>query len=160
MKQLVKTVVVTIIALTATVVWVRQAASQAPADRAAIEKQIVAMERAINDGFAKGDVKATMANIAKDGVSIDPMGVTKAADFEKMIKDVKVQSWNIDQSQFLWVTPQTVVHLYRWTGKGTMMGQAFPSPTWSSTVWASRDGKWIAVFHQETAAAPAPPAKK
>ena len=144
------------------------AAAQAPAaNRAAIEKQIVLSERAVNEAIAKGDMKAFHANIAPDGVAVDAGGVNKVTgpDFDKMLLATKIQTWNIDSSQFYWVNDSTVVHIYKWTGKGTYQGQPVPSPTWSSTVWANKGGKWMAVFHQESLAmsapAPAPtPAKK
>jgi len=138
--------------------------SQAPAaaNRAATEKQIVASERAINEAFLKGDLKAFHANIAPDAVNVDMGGIMKASgpDFDKMLQATKLQTWNIDGSQFYWVNDTTVVHMYRWTGKGTYEGQAIPSPTWASTVWANKGGKWVAVFHQESLAMspPAPPA--
>jgi hypothetical protein len=40
------------------------------------------------------------------------------------------------------------------------MNQPVPPMTYASTVWTERNGKWVAVFHQESAAAPPPPAKK
>jgi hypothetical protein len=136
--------------------------AQAPANsnHAAIEKQIVATERAINDAFAKGDVKAFHANIAPDAMSIDPTGVIKvnSPDFDKMMASVKIQTWNLDSSQFYWVGDTTVVHMYRWTGKGTFAGQPVDSPTWASTVWTNKGGKWMAAFHQETTAMSPPPA--
>ncbi len=90
--------------------------AQTPANpnHAAIEKQIAATERAINDAFAKGDVKAFHANIAPDALSIDPTGVIKVnSDYDKMMASVKIQTWNIDSSQFYWVGDTTVVHMYR-----------------------------------------------
>jgi methionine-rich copper-binding protein CopC len=140
------------------------AMAQAPAasNHAAIEKQIVASERAINDAVAKGDMKAFHAQIAADAFGIDPGGITKVSgpDFDKMLLATKIQSWNMDGSQFYWVNDNTVVHMYRWTGKGSYEGQPIPSPTWASTVWSNKGGKWMAVFHQETTAMPAAPAKK
>lgn len=156
MKRLAIPAAAAAVALVASFGYVRAAAAQTPADRAAIEKQIVANERAVNEAFAKGDAKGFMAHVDKAGVSVDMMGVMKVTEFEKMLKDTKVESWNIAQSQFVWVNPQTVIHIYRWTGKGTFQGQPFPSPTWASTVWTTRDGKWVAIFHQETMAAPPP----
>jgi hypothetical protein len=135
-------------------------AQTAAAPHAAIEKQIVASERAINDAFAKGDVKAFHAgNVAPDALSIDPTGLTRVngPDFDKMLMTAKIPTWNIDGSQFQWIGDTTVVHIYRWTGKGTVDGQAIHSPTWASTVWTNRGGKWLAVFHQETDALPPPP---
>jgi hypothetical protein len=136
------------------------ALAQTPAasSHAAIEKQIIANERAINDAFAKSDMKAFHANIAPDAVGIDPTGISKVSgpDFDKMLQATKIQSWNIDGSQFYWIGDNTVVHMYRWTGKGSFQGQPIPSPTWASTVWTNKGGKWAAVFHQETTAMPAP----
>ncbi len=136
------------------------ALAQAPAaSHAAIEKQLIANERAVNEAFAKGDVKTFHANVAPDALSIDPAGVSKVntPDFDKMMQAVKIQNWNIDSSQFYWIGDTTAVHMYRWTGKGTYEGQPVPSPTWASTVWTNKGGKWQAVFHQETTAMPPPP---
>ena len=55
---------------------------------------------------------------------------------------------------------KTALVLYKWTGAGTMMGQPVPSPTYASTVWTKKGGKWVAIFHQETTAATPPPAAK
>src|SRR5215831_9742558 len=131
--------------------------SQAPgaANRAAIEKQIVANERAINDAVAKGDdMKTFHSVVAADAAGVDTGGITRvnSPDFDKMMQQAKIQSWNLDGSQFYWVNDNTVIHMYRWTGKGTFDGQPIPSPTWASTVWANKGGKWLAVFHQESAA--------
>jgi hypothetical protein len=137
------------------------ALAQAPAasNHAAAEKQIIANERAINEAIAKGDMKTFHANLAPDAVAIDPGGISKAnaPEFDKMLQGLKMQSWNIDGSQFYWVNDSTVVHMYRWTGKGTYQGQPVPSPTWSSTLWSNKGGKWLAVFHQETTAMAPPP---
>jgi hypothetical protein len=134
----------------------------AQTDRAAVEKQIIAGERKINEAFAKGDVAGFQALVASDGYSVDAMGRMKASEFPKVIKDMKIASWDIDQSQILWVNNDVAIHTYRWTGKGTFQGQPFPSPAWASTVWMKKDGKWIAFFHQESPAMemPKPPAKK
>jgi len=135
--------------------------AQTPAaSHAAVEKQIVNLERAVNEAVAKGDMKAFHANIAPDAIAIDPSGINKVngPDMDKMLLANKIQSWNLDGSQFYWISDQSVVHLYRWTGKGTYEGQPIPSPTWASTVWTNKGGKWMAVFHQETTAMPAPPA--
>jgi len=141
---------------------VASAVAQTPSasSHAAIEKQVVANERVVNDAVAKGDMKTFHANVASDAVGIDPTGIAKinAPDFDKMLLANKIQSWNIDASQFFWISDAAVVHMYRWTGKGTYEGQPIPSPTWASTVWTNRGGKWLAVFHQESTAVPAPPA--
>ena len=133
--------------------------AQSP-NRSAAEKQIVSLERALNDAFAKRDVGPFKTNVAPDAMQIDGAGIAKVTtpELEKMMKQVSIQSWAIDGSQFYWVDDNTVVHLYRWSGKGTAQGQPVPSPSWASTVWSNKSGKWQAVFHQETNAVASPPA--
>jgi hypothetical protein len=40
--------------------------------------------------------------------------------------------------------------LYVRTGGGTFRGQAFGHTTLVSTLWTKRNGKWLAVYHQES----------
>ena len=138
------------------------ALAQAP-NHAAVEKAILANETAVTAAFAKGDSATIQKHLLPDGTAVDPMGATPVSEMLKMLSQMKMEpGWKIDSSKFLWVDDNTVVHTYRFTGKGTAMGQPTPSPTWSSTLWVQRGGQWKAAFHQETAAmAPPPtPAKK
>jgi uncharacterized protein DUF4440 len=134
------------------------------ADRAAIEKQLIANERTINEAVAKNDMKTFNTHVDAQGYGIDPTGIMKVADMTPMFAQMKITSWNLDQSKIVWVDNNTAVHMYRWEGKGTFVNQGktmpVPSPTWASTVWTNRGGKWVAVFHQESAALETPPAKK
>jgi len=133
-------------------------------NRAAMEKAVLANEMAVNAAFSKGDAATIQKHLLPDGVAVDPMGGTPVSEMLKMLGDIKIlPGWKIESSKFLWLDDNTVVHMYKWTGKGTMMGQPVPSPTWSSTVWVQRGGQWKAGFHQETVAIappPPPPAKK
>ena len=131
------------------------------AQDATAEKALIANERAVNEAVAKGNLAGFKQYVAADGWAIDPsMGRASIADFVKgfdaMVKDTKMESWDITDSKVQWVDANTAVHTYKWTGKGTYKGQPIPSPTWASTVWTKKNGKWSAVFHQESPeAAPA-----
>ena len=140
--------------LLAAVVVCLPAVATAQTNRAAVAKQIEAMERALNTAVQKGDMAAFMANVAEDAVTMDGNGAMTIAEFNKMFSQIKMESFTIDQVKVTFLTDNAAVITYRWTGKGSMMSMAFPSPTWSSTTWVNRGGKWVAVFHQETPAAP------
>ena len=151
-------VLVTLIAgLTTTALHAGQAAS---ADRAAVEKQLAAMEQKINDAFAKRDVAGMKANVAEDASAVDPGGVMPVSEFFKQLPtmDVKLTDVKLSDFKYHWVDANNVVLTYTWTGKGTVMGQPVQSPAIASTLYTKRNGKWLAYFHQETPAAPAPPA--
>jgi hypothetical protein len=125
---------------------------------AAAEKQIVANEAAVNAAIEKKDLAAFQKLVPGDAWAIDPTGVSTGADFAKIISEFKIEpGWKIEGSRFLWINDTTVVHAYRWIGKGTMMGQKLPSPAWCSTVWSLKNGQWHGMFHQETEAAPMTP---
>ena len=137
----------------------------AVAQDAQTEKMLIANERAINEAIAKGNVAAFKEHVAADAWSIDPAaGRMPVSEFLKswpqMSKEMKLTSWDILDPKVTWVGADAAVITYKWVGKGTFQGQPIPSPVWSSTVWSKRDSKWVAVFHQESAAAEASPAKK
>jgi len=134
--------------------------AQAPS-KAATEKTLIANENKVSDAVAKHDLKTFNDLVAADGVSADGGGFMKVADFTKAFDQVKVSTWHIMNPQVVWINDKTAVVTYTWMGKGTFMNQPMPETVYASTVWTERNGKWVAVFHQETAAAPPPaPAKK
>jgi ketosteroid isomerase-like protein len=128
--------------------------AQAPPDRAAVEKTIMANEIKINDAFAKKDVATMKSMIADDGAGIDMTGFAPVAELFKQLPtmDVKISESKLSDFKYQWVDPNTVIVIYTWTGKGTFMGQPVPSPVYASSVWAKRSNAWRAVFHQETPA--------
>ena len=97
--------------------------------------------------------------IAPGALSADPGGILPAAEFEKVIPQIKVTDSKIEDARVTWAGDDAAIVTYKWTGKGTMMGQPVPSPTYSTTVWSKKGKKWLAVFHQETVAVAHPIAK-
>jgi hypothetical protein len=133
--------------------------AQAP-NKAAVEKAIVANEQAVNEAVAKNDLAAFKKLVASDGWSVDAGGPMAVSEFEKNFSQVKTEpGWKIDGSKVIWIDDNVAVHTYRWSGKGSFMGQTFRD-SYASSVWVKRGGTWVAVFHHESPAAPAMPAKK
>ena len=86
----------------------------AAAQDAQAEKTILANERAVNAAFAKADLAGFKEHVAADGWAVDPMmGPMSVADlmkgFEAMTKDMKITSWDITDSKFQWLDPNTAV---------------------------------------------------
>ena len=129
-------------------------------DRAAIAKAIETNERAINGAIQKGDLAGFKALVAEDGINVDGMGITGVPEFLKMFNQLKLETFAIDQVKVTFLNDSAAVITYRFTGKGSMMGMPMPSPVIASTAYATRGGKWVAVFHQETVPTPMPAAKK
>ncbi len=134
----------------------------ASTDRAAVEKQIAASEQKIQDAFGKRDVAGMKASVADDAVAIDPGGPMTVSEFFKQLPtmDIKLTDVKLSDFKYQWIDANNVMLIYTWTGKGTVAGQPVPSPTIAATLYTKRNGKWLATFHQETPAAPAPPTSK
>lgn len=128
--------------------------------KAAIEKTLIANENKINDAVAKRDVKTFTDLVAADAVSMDGNGVMKVADFVKSMDQIKVTSWHIMDTQVHWISDKAALVTYAWMGSGTYMNQPIPATSYASTVWTERNGKWVAVFHQESPLTPPPPPAK
>ncbi len=131
----------------------------AQASKAATEKALLANENKINDAVAKHDLKTFNDLVASDAVSADMGGFMKVSDFTQTMDQMKVANWHVMNPQVLWVNDKTAVVAYTWMGKGTYQNQPLPETTYASTVWTERNGKWVAVFHQESIPAPPPPKK-
>ena len=126
-------------------------------DHAALDKALIANEHKMNEAVAKGDKATFSSMLASDATSADEGGFMKVSDFVPMMDQVKVADWKISDEHVTWAGANTAVVTYVWTGKGTFQGQPVPEKTYVSTVWTKKDGKWVAVYHQESAAAkPAP----
>ena len=132
----------------------------AQANRDAIAKQIEANERAINTAIQKNDLAAFRALVADDGFALNGGGLMPVSEFVKVFNEFKLASFTIDQVKVMFVNDNAAIITYRFAGKGTFMGQPLPGPTLSSTVYANRGGKWMAIFNQETIATPPPPPAK
>jgi hypothetical protein len=128
--------------------------------KAAIEKTLIANETKVNDAVMKHDVATFNSLVAGDAVSADMGGFMKVADFVKSFDQVKIATWHMMSPQVIWADDKTALVTYTWMGKATYMNQPMPEMVYASTVWTDRNGKWMAVFHQETGAALTPPPKK
>ena len=124
-------------------------------DKAADERAIIAAEQKVIEAVAAGDAVAFKALVKDDGFAIDGNGPMANSEFMKNIKLAKIEpGWKISDPKVIWAASNTAVLYYKWTGKSSFMGQAAPPVVFSSTVWHKNGNKWVAVFHQESAAAP------
>ena len=132
----------------------------AQAGRDAIAKQLDANERAINVAIQKGDIAAFKALVSDDAVAVDGNGAMAISEFVKLFGQMKLDSFTIDEVKVVVANDTSAIITYRFTAKGSMMGQPMPSTVLASTTYANRGGKWVAVFHQETIPTPPPTAPK
>jgi hypothetical protein len=140
-----------------------QVRAQSATDRNAVQNRIVEGEKAIIDAILKNDPKTFHSHVVGDSLAAGGEGVMKVADFDKIMSQMKVDckftKWGLSDSTFYWLTDTSVVHIYKATIDGTCQGQPVP-PTWASSVWVNKNGKWLGAFHHESPVTPPTPAAK
>ena len=119
---------------------------------ATLDKGLIANEKLINEALAKGDKAAFTALVSPTSFSADANGFMKSSDMLAMFEHAKITTWAMSDEKVTWVDPNTAIVTYKWTGAGTFKGQPIPPVTYASTVWTKKGDKWVAVFHQESAA--------
>ena len=129
------------------------------------EADAMAKEKAVWAAFEKQDYKGFADMLDEQAVLVQGDGVYDKAGILKGIqgfvpKDVVFSDW-----KFISLDKDAAVISYKQSFGGTMNGQAMPPSTvYGTTAWVNRNGKWLALYHQETEVpktpAPAPPPAK
>lgn len=130
------------------------AASAAFAQNAMATK-LMAAENKMLDDLTAGNKDAFFAVIAPGSWSLDEDGWMKIEDFKQAWDQLKIQSSKVSDMKVVPISVSSAIVTYKLEQKGSMAGQPFPSPVYASTTWVLKNGKWWAVFHQEST-----PAKK
>jgi hypothetical protein len=111
---------------------------------------LIANERALLDAVAKADKASYQALISPEGVWTMKSGFVPMKLLADGLDGFKVTKWDIVNPQMVWLGDDSVIVRYAWTGTGTFDDHPLAPTTLASTAWVKRDGKWLAVHHQET----------
>jgi Domain of unknown function (DUF4440) len=114
------------------------------------EKTLVANERALYDAVAKADKASFQSLVLPEGVWTTKPGFVPMKLLVDGLDGFQVTKWDIVNPHVTWIDESSAVVLYAWIGTGTFHNQPLASTTLASTVWTKRNGKWVAVHHQET----------
>ncbi len=125
------------------------ATSSAQPEKAKAEESLIATEARLNRVFGSGDKSAFMQLLAPDAVWVSGSGFIPAALLADAIDDVKLANARIENPKVLWADANAAVVISVWMGSGIALGEPF-APKVSSTVWAKRGDKWIAVYHHDS----------
>jgi len=106
----------------------------------------VAREKQVWDSIKKRDFDRFASFLAEDQIEVFPWGVNDKAASVKGIQEVDLSSAVLSDFKTIKVDDDAVVVTYLIKGSGDLP----PTGSRGSTVWAKRDGKWLAVYHQDT----------
>jgi hypothetical protein len=128
------------------------------------EADAIAQEKAIWDAIRKKDWDAFTNMLASDQMEVTNTGVNDKATSVKGVKTFEPSDVNFSDWKFLPIDKDAFLIVYTVAVKGKMEGKEFPPITaHASSAWAHRDGKWLAIYHQESEVAkeqPPPPPPK
>jgi hypothetical protein len=123
------------------------------------EADIAAQEKAAWDTLKNKDYEAFGKMRASEYTEVTADGVHDKASVLASVRDVSITNVDFSDWKILQLDNDAAIVAYTVSRTGTYKG--FPIPTGpfrAATAWVRRHGHWLAVFHQETAVAPPPPA--
>lgn len=121
-----------------------------PAAKSAMSDKLMAAENKMLDDLTKHDKDAFFAWIVPGSWSVDEGGWMKIDDFRQSWDQIKIESTKTSDMKVVPLGAGSAIVTYKLEQKGSMAGQPFTSPVYASTVWMQKNGKWMAVFHQES----------
>jgi hypothetical protein len=133
--------------------------AEKPSARAMTETDAIAKEKAIWDTITKKDYDAFAAMLDSSQLEVTTEGVLQKAESVSMVKDFEPSELTFSDWKFLSIDKDAYVVVYSVAVKGKFKGKDFPPATvHASSAWANRDGKWLAIYHQECDVMNMPPA--
>jgi hypothetical protein len=124
-----------------------QAKPTAPSTADAV---LVAKERALLDAVAKADKASFESLVLPEGVWTSTQGFIPLKQLVDGLDSFSIGKWEIVNPHVTWLGTDSAILLYAWTGTGTFQNRPLAPTRLASTVWTRRNGKWLAVHHQET----------
>jgi hypothetical protein len=111
---------------------------------------LIADERALHDAVAKADRSAFLLLAAPEGAWTTPQGFVPMHLLADGLSEFHLSKSEIVNPRVTQLNDDAAVLLSVWTVTGTFGNQPLPATMLSSTVWAKRNGRWMAVHHQDT----------
>ena len=117
----------------------------------AAAKLLIANERALLDAVAKADTPAFESLVLlSDGIWVMKDGFLLMRQLSPTLEVFKLTKWDIVNPRVTWLSEGSAIVNYVWTGTGTLFDQPVAPVQSAVTVWTRRNGKWLAVSHQQT----------
>ncbi|HEX3281238.1 MAG TPA: nuclear transport factor 2 family protein [Pyrinomonadaceae bacterium] len=122
------------------------------------EADAIAKEKAIWDAITKKDYDGFAAMLDSGQLEVMSEGVMDKASSVTSVKDFEPSETTFSNWKFLSIDKDAYVVVYDAAMKGKYKGKEFPPATvHASSAWANRDGRWLAVYHQECEVMNMPP---
>lgn len=112
----------------------------------------VRLERQGWEALKVKDYRTYVGVLAEDFLDIEPVGIITKSEEEKAITQLTVDAYKWEGLRIVHLSPDVTLLVYKATQKANLGGQPVPTPTWVSSLWIKRNGRWLNAFVQETQA--------
>ena len=114
------------------------------------EAEAIVKEKAIWESIKVKDYDAFTAMLAPEQIEVMSEGVMDKASSVEGVKQFEPSEVNFSDWKFSSIDHDAFLLTYQVAVKGKFRGQEFPLQTSrASSAWVNRDGKWLAIYHQE-----------
>jgi ketosteroid isomerase-like protein len=117
-----------------------------------MQQRIVAKESEELDALKNGDLNAFASLLADEAVFLNARGPSTKAEVVKHIAEFKLLEYSMEDVKFVPVSKNSGLIAYKLTEKSASHGREFSGQVYVSALWTEREGKWVCLFSQETAA--------
>lgn len=125
------------------------------------EADAIAKEKAIWDAIKNKDYDAFANMLAEDQLEVTGETVFDKAGSVAAVKDFEPAEVTFSDWQFSSIDKNLFVVTYSVSVKGKYKGKEYPvEAARASSAWVNRNGKWLAIYHQECGVRPLPPPAK
>ena len=111
---------------------------------------LIANERELYEAVAKHDAERFRSLTLPAGFWATPTGFVPIDRLAGGLSPFELPEGGIESPHVVWTEGDSALVLYLRTGGGRFGERPFPSVMLASTLWTRRDGKWLAVYHQES----------
>jgi hypothetical protein len=138
--------------------WSLAKADSVTASTSAGEK-IISIEKQLWEAWSKRNGKTFEDNFSPDALVTFDTGIF---DKTATVKDISssncdVKDYALSGEKITWLDKTTALLTFKSAVHATCDGKPIPEHYICSSVYVKRGTRWLVAFHQETAAAPAPP---
>jgi len=109
-------------------------------------------EHKIFEAIKNKNMKAFGEMLTDDAVNIDPQSLLwDKASIVKYLTNLVMDQYSLNDMKVSWFDKDCAAVTYRFSGTGSMNGEALPpGDLYATTIWVKRGNKWLARYHQET----------
>lgn len=120
-----------------------------PAANAQATDNVIANEEAVWDALRRKDWDAFAAFVADDQIEVEPSGVRDKAGTLSAVRRLDFSGMKINELRAMGIGAGDEARIITYIVSGTAPDKS-PVNERAATIWALRDGRWRAVFHQST----------